>query len=53
MVEVATEVCRVSKKRGVRRTKWWNEEVHKAVAAKKVVYRMMLRRRKLGRGIQK
>ena len=44
MVEVATEVCRVSKKRGVRRMKWWNEEVHKAIAVKEVVYRMMLRR---------
>ena len=26
----------------VKRTKWWNEEVHKAVAAKKVAYRRML-----------
>ena len=38
-----TEVCRVSrKKRGVKRTKRWNEDVQKAVAAKKVAYRKML-----------
>ena len=43
VVEVASEVCGVSrKKRGVRRTKWWDEEVKKAVAAKKVAYRKML-----------
>ena len=43
VVEVASEVCRVSrKKRGVRRTKWWDEDVKKAVAAKKVAYRKML-----------
>ena len=43
VIEVANEVCRMSRrKRGVRRTKWWNEEVQKAVAAKKVAYRRML-----------
>ena len=43
VVEVATEVCRVSRrKRGIKRTKWWNEEVQKAVVAKKVAYRKML-----------
>ena len=43
VVEVASEVCRVSrKKKGAKRTKWWNEEVKKAVAAKKIVYRKML-----------
>ena len=43
VVEVASEVSRVSrKKRGAKRTKWWNEEVKKAVAAKKMAYRKML-----------
>ena len=43
VVEVANEVCRVSrKKRGVKRTKWWKEEVQKVVASKKVAYRRML-----------
>ena len=43
VIEVANEVCRMSRrKRGVKRTKWWNEEVQKAVAAKKVAYRRML-----------
>ena len=43
VVEVATEMCRVSRrKRGIKRTKWWNEEVQKAVVAKKVAYRKML-----------
>lgn len=41
--EVAIEVCRVGrKKRGGKRTKWWNEEVRKAVVAKKMAYRRML-----------
>ena len=36
-------MCRASrKKRGVRRTKWWNEELQKAVAVKKVAYRKIL-----------
>lgn len=40
VVEVAAEVCRVSrKKRGVKRTKRWNEEVQKVVAAKKMAYK--------------
>ena len=30
------------KKRGLKRTKWWNEEVQKVVAAKKLAYRRML-----------
>ncbi len=43
VVEVATEVCRVSRrKKGFKRTKWWNEEVQTAVVAKKVAYRKML-----------
>ena len=43
VVLVAAEVRRVSKKkRGVKRTKWWNEDVQKAVAAKKVAYRKIL-----------
>ena len=43
VVEVASEVCRVSrKKRGTNRTKWWNKEVKKAVAARKIAYRNML-----------
>ena len=42
-IEVANEVCRVSRrKREAKRTKWWNEEVQKAVAAKKVACRRML-----------
>ena len=36
VVEVASEVCRVSRKKiGAKRTKWWNKEVKKAVATKK------------------
>ena len=43
LVEVASEVCRVSRKnRGAKRTKWSSEEVKKAVAAKKIAYRKML-----------
>ena len=35
--------CRVSRKtRGGKRTKWWNEEVQNAVAAKIKAYRKML-----------
>ena len=32
VVKVAVKVCRVSrKKKGVKRTKWWNEEEQKVV----------------------
>ena len=44
VIEVANEVCTVSRrKRGAKRTKWWNEKVQKAVAVKKVTYRRMLK----------